>query len=131
MAKKANGKQDSPGQVALERRLVAPDERLLAPVPVDYSVMNVTPDAVIHSLYQTRLPPAAEPPKRVDAALVGRFQYGPAHFKALVGLAIRQFLIMEVRHGRTREETVSFIEEQVTKTLANIHDPSSEKMRVS
>ena len=101
-----------------ERRLVAPDENALAPIPVDFAVMNVTPDTVTHSLYQTRLRPSVEIPDVIDAALVGRFQYGPSHFKQLTMLVMRQFILFEATLGRKPQESAAFLKAEIAKTVA-------------
>jgi hypothetical protein len=105
------------GTVLMKRKLVAPDETLLAAIPVDYATMTGTQDAVVHSLYQVRLPVVATPPHEVEAALVGRFQYGPSHFRGLVALAIRQFLILEKSLGRADEDSISFLQTQISEAI--------------
>jgi len=116
-----------PGHVLIRRKLIAPDERLLTALPVDFATMTVTPDAIVHSLYQARLPVTEGQPDEVEAALVGRFQYGPAHARALVALMIRQFLILEATLDRSQQESISFLQEQISKTVAGLESKRETK----
>lgn len=112
----ADSSVQKPAAVKLQRNFIAPDDRVLAAVSVDFSTLVVLPDGVVHSLYQTRLPVDGDVAGKtqIDSALVGRFQYGPEHFKALVALFIRQFRVFESSQGRVAEAQ-EFLQEHVRR----------------
>jgi hypothetical protein len=93
----------TPQPLGVERQPVVHDPDKLGPVWADYAHIMVTPDMVIHSVFQTRPPlelPLQEP---VETVLIARFGYPFSFFKSLVALCIRQYLVVEATHNRKRE----------------------------
>jgi hypothetical protein len=96
------------------RRLVARDVGRLAPVLVDFSSLTITPDFILHSLFQTEFPVSeVRQGDELDALLVGRYAYSPEHFKSLTGLFIRQYLQLETVRKR-QAEAIQWLEQQLT-----------------
>jgi len=114
MAKSSKRGGSSSRGVALKRRLVARDEKLLSPTLADYSTIVLSGDMVVQNFFQTLLPVGDPTGEDIDVALVARLAYSPDFFKAVMSLLVRQYVIFEAGRGK-RDEAVAWIKQLLSQ----------------
>jgi hypothetical protein len=115
---KDDGSRKPKAKRGSNRTYIVRDEKQLSPIFVDHSTLAVGTDVVVHSMFQSEIPPEGPGEGNESrSVLVGRFVYPADYFRALTVMFARQFIALQAAKGKGEEE-LNWLQQELVKQAA-------------